>query len=331
MTIPGRSPTVDVVLTCYSDARWNLLVDAITSVLSQSYQCLVTVVVDHNDRLVERLISTFGDQIRVMSNSFEQGASGTRNTGALGSSSDFVAFLDDDARADTEWLARLVAVMEASNVIGAGPSIVARWDRRPSWFPDEFGWVVGVTSQLDAESPVPVRNVWSNGMIVRADSFKRAGGFRTDFGKVGTASEPEDTELCLRLSARNNGKQWLYVPAAKIEHAVPPDRSTLSYFIRRCWLEGSGKANLVGTGPRLTVALSEEFRYIERLLRLGFRWNRSSMSQPRPRPAIQLLLIALGLVVTVFGFGTTALSSAMKRLYERLSARVDNTSKSIER
>ena len=48
----------------------------------------------------------------------------------------------------------------------------------------------------------PIRNVWSASMVVRRETFMAVGGFRTGFGKLGGQNRPEDTELCLRMSAR---------------------------------------------------------------------------------------------------------------------------------
>jgi hypothetical protein len=85
-----------------------------------------------------------------------------------------------------------------------------------------------------------VRNVWSASMVVRRDAMLAVGGFRTDFGKVGDRSRPEDTELCLRL-AGNTGGRWVYVPQSVIHHPVPARSDDLRYYLTRCYHEGRGK------------------------------------------------------------------------------------------
>jgi len=82
--------------------------------------------------------------------------------------------------------------------------------------------------------------VWSNNMALRRAAFDAAGGFRDDFGKVGTASRPEDTELCLRVTSGS----WLYEPTSAVGHWVPAQRATLRYFLSRCYAEGRGKAQI---------------------------------------------------------------------------------------
>ena len=92
--------------------------------------------------------------------------------------------------------------------------------------------------------PSPVRNVWSENMAVWRSAFEAVGGFRLGFGKVGATSRPEDTDFCIRVGASAPDSAWLYVPAAVVEHDVPPGRSTFRFFLRRCFAEGAGKIEL---------------------------------------------------------------------------------------
>ena len=126
-------------------------------------------------------------------------------------------------------------------VAGVGGRVDPLWaTARPHWFPGEFDWTVGASYSGMPEATAQVRNVWSNNMALRRAAFDAAGGFREDFGKVGAASRPEDTELCLRVTSGS----WLYEPASAVGHWVPAQRATFRYFLRRCYDEGKGKAEL---------------------------------------------------------------------------------------
>ncbi len=115
---------------------------------------------------------------------------------------------------------------------------------RPAWFPDEFGWVIGASYTGLPDDRGPVRNVWSENMAVRREVFEKVGGFRDGFGKVGQTSRPEDTDLCIRISATEPNTRWMYVPAAVVDHEVPRERSTFAFFMKRCYWEGAGKVEL---------------------------------------------------------------------------------------
>ncbi|GAA3398745.1 glycosyltransferase family 2 protein [Cryptosporangium minutisporangium] len=269
---------VTVGIACYSEARWNLLIETIASVQAQDHPHRIVVAVDHNPALYQRLTQHYGDEIAVVENQHQRGASGSRNTIGLAATTPLVVFLDDDTYADPGWLSALVAPLTApgaERVVGAGGRILPVWHQaEPRWFPREFGWVIGATRPATSPEPYPVRNVWAASMIVRREVFVAVGGFRADFGKVGDLSEPEDTELCLRMARTAPGALWLHVPSAVIRHHVPADRSGVAFFLRRCWLEGRGKAGLATlTRSRSdrAEALSEESNYLRRVLPQGIR------------------------------------------------------------
>jgi GT2 family glycosyltransferase len=100
--------------------------------------------------------------------------------------------------------------------------------------------------------------------MVRGEAFRQVGGFRVGFGKLGDQNRPEDTELCLRISAATGG-HWMYVPDAVIEHEVPVGRSTFRFFLRRCYAEGRGKVQMAALLPR-TEKLGAEQDYLRRTL-----------------------------------------------------------------
>jgi GT2 family glycosyltransferase len=237
-------PTVSIVIPTYNDKRWSSLTRTVASAQSQEYPAAeIVVVVDHNPALYRRVRSDLAG-ITVLQNLYARGASGNRNTGAFHTGSALVAFLDDDTAACPGWLGNLVAPFADPAVVGTGGGIVPAWEGiRPRWLPDEFLWTVGVSYTGMPTATAVIRNVWSANMIVRRDAFLAVGGFRTGFGKLGEQNRPEDTELCLRMSAADGGR-WMYVPGAVIRHEVPADRTTFGFFLRRCYAEGRGKIQM---------------------------------------------------------------------------------------
>jgi glucosyl-dolichyl phosphate glucuronosyltransferase len=255
-----------IVIACYTEARWDSLVRAIESVRAQEpAPAQVIVAVDHNPSLCARLRDDF-EGVAVVEHGGVPGASGTRNAGAAAASESVLVFADDDVQADPGWLCELIAPLSDPGVAGTGGMTKPVWPRpQPSWFPEEFAWVVGGSYAGLPTSPAAVRNVWSENMAVRREAFEAVGGFRGGFGKLGIVSRPEDTDLCLRISSWAPGLQWIYVPGAIVRHEVPPGRTTLSFFLRRCYWEGAGKVELsaqLGAGRNLR----DERRYLLRTL-----------------------------------------------------------------
>ncbi|WP_207229905.1 glycosyltransferase [Krasilnikovia cinnamomea] len=256
---------MSIVIPCHTERNWDTLVGSVASALGQRpvTPAEVVVVVDHNPALFERAQRELTG-VTVLENRFEQGASGTRNTGSWHTTTPLIAFLDSDIAADPDWLTQLTDPFTDPEVVGTGGAIAAAWDRsRPSWLPDELLWAVGASYTGMPTSTAPIRNVWSASMAVRRDVFTSVGGFRDGFGKVGSRNRPEDTDLCLRMSEA--GGHWMYVPGAVVEHHVPLERSTFRFLMRRCYAEGRGKVQMARLlhGSR---TLGAERSYLSRTL-----------------------------------------------------------------
>jgi GT2 family glycosyltransferase len=323
--------TVTVVIPCFTERRWESLLRAVQSAWDQTYDCHVIVVVDHNARLLARLQTAIGTKARVVPSHLPPGASGARNTGALMAASELVAFLEDDAVAEPTWIENLVrAYNETPACAGFGGAIKPFW-RQPvrRWFPVEFSWVVGATAPHTVRAPV--RNVWGGNMLVRRESFLAADGFRIGFGKLRDASQPDDTELCLRMQACSEpGSEWIFVPDAVVSHEVPPERSTWSFFLRRCWAEGRGKHALwVLAGPN-SRALDEESRFVRAVLTRGLLRNLAAVAAGDRYGLARVSAIVLGTAAACAGFLVESLQQAGRNLRAQRWSRARETPDTVE-
>ncbi|SDI77788.1 Glycosyl transferase family 2 [Frankineae bacterium MT45] len=270
---PDRATNaVSVVIPCYSDERWSSILDAVVSVQKQLTPAeKIVVAVDHNPSLAVRLREALPEVTVVDNNGGIRGASATRNAGAADTTTPLIAFLDDDEVAMPEWLGTLIAPFSDPEVVGTGGRYEPIWEtEKPNWFPDVFAWVIGGHYEGMPETVSRVRNVWAGNMAVRATEFRAVGGFLASFGKLAASSQPEDTSLCISMH-RYSGGHWMYVPDAVIHHAVPRERSTFSFFVRRCYSEGHGKLLLRANLPTQDddETLSEERLYLIRVLPRG--------------------------------------------------------------
>ncbi len=306
---PARTPTVAVVVCAYSDRRWELLCEGLRAVLAQTTTPQrVILVVDHNGGLLERARRQFGERVAVIPNASRQGLSGARNTGIGEASEEIVAFLDDDAVPEPEWLAALVSAYD-EGVLGVGGPIEPDWaTARPRWFPPEFDWVVGCTYAGMPTSQGAIRNLIGAAMSLRREVFDRVGGFRDELGRVGSLPFGcEETELCIRASQAIGGGAFLYQPTARVRHWVGPERTRFAYFRRQCFNEGRGKAlmsELVGSREGLSAERSQALRVLPAAVIAGLR------ASVRERDAAGLLraaAIVAGLLSAGAGYAATLL------------------------
>jgi Glycosyl transferase family 2 len=268
----ATSTTTSVVIAAHTFQRCEGLTQAVASALGQQprpYE--VVVVVDNNPDLYEWVCKRLPDVVAV-DHQGARGASATRNSGSRAASGKILAFLDDDAVARPDWLLNLTAPLARPGVVGAGGYVEPVWlGRIPKWMPAEFLWVVGASYRGMPRTAAPIRNVWSENMAAARADFLKIGGFREGFGKTGL--EPrggEDTDFCIRLTTATGGGIWWYEPSARIGHSVPPSRSTLRFFVVRCYNEGQTKADMAALlGSQ--EGLQDERRHATRTLPDGIR------------------------------------------------------------
>jgi glycosyltransferase involved in cell wall biosynthesis len=268
--VPSEPPTISVVICAYTRDRLEVLSESVDSLRAQTLPAHeIVLVIDHAPELLEEVRGLWPD-LKIVENRERKGLSGARNSGVAEASGEVVAFLDDDAIAAPDWLARLAAAYAEPQVLGAGGTVRPRWlQGKPSWFPPEFDWVVGCTHSGMPQQLEPVRNLVGANMSFRREPLVEVGGFSHELGRVGTLPVGcEETDLSIRVHQRWPEAEILYDPAAAVEHVVPPARGRVRYFIDRCRAEGRSKAvlsGMVGTQD----GLSSERSYVRRTLPLG--------------------------------------------------------------
>ncbi|UQI44354.1 glycosyltransferase [Streptomyces sp. HU2014] len=274
-------PGVSVVICVYTEDRWGDILAAVASVADQSRPALETlVVVDHNPALLRRLAKLYGDdgagapadRVRVLANAGPRGLSAGRNTGIAASSGEVIAFLDDDAVAERDWLRHFAEAYADPRVMAVGGRTQPVWEsrRRPAWFPEEFDWVVGCTYRGLPPGRVRVRNVLGGNASFRRSAFTVAGGFASGIGRDGDRLPLgcEETELCIRLTRAMPEAVLLIDDRAVIHHRVPAARERFGYFRTRAYAEGLSKA-LVSRSVGAREGLATERRYATRVLPAG--------------------------------------------------------------
>jgi Glycosyltransferases involved in cell wall biogenesis len=142
---------VSVVLCTYTLDMYEHFREAADSVLDQTHDDVeLVVVVDGTPEVYEQVVDDYGDRENAVieCNDENVGLLASRNRGAELATGDVVAFIDDDAIADEEWVERLVRAYEEEDAIAAGGKMTPEWVAgKPSFLPEEFYWLIGVTHE----------------------------------------------------------------------------------------------------------------------------------------------------------------------------------------
>jgi GT2 family glycosyltransferase len=174
--------------------------------------------------------------VRVVA-SGKQGLVAARNKGIDVSIGDIVAFIDDDAEPEKDWVSRILKSFASHDAaVMVGGRAIPRFQGRP--LPQSFYWLVGCTS----EDPPTRRPIGCN-MAFRRKLFEKTGKFDENLVKTRRGmGVSEETELILRIRDTLPGSAIVFDPDIIVYHFVPERRTRLKYIVKRAFAEGGAKA-----------------------------------------------------------------------------------------
>jgi len=293
---------VSIVISTYSKDRLEYLLDCIDSLKKQTLKpAEIILVLDPNSELIEFYRMRLPDiKIAV---SQEQGLSNARNVGVKNAKEEIIAFIDDDAVADKDWLKNLTKNYEDPKTMGVGGQIRPLWNKSPKWFPSELNWVLGCTYKGLPENRASIRNPIGCNMSFRKKAFERAGYFRCDIGRFGKKLlSGEEMEFSVRVLEKIPDSKIIYEPSAIVYHKVDAKKANLKYLCKRSFYEGISKALIADARKNGSTILSTENQYIKHLLKTAIpsRLKRIYKLQS----LLQILVLIFSSLIVFLGFLT---------------------------
>ena len=212
------------------------LVNTLESLLLQSLppDQYEVVIVDNNSGDQTAAVAACYPEFRYILEK-EVGLSHARNRGIREARGDIVAFIDDDAEADPDWLKSLLEIYDRNPKAWAvGGKVVPIWDApRPEWLTERYHRSLSLVDWGDQIRPLewPDRIIGTN-CSFRKKAFREIGRFDPKLGRMGDLMlGNEDTEIQERI--HRLGHQVVYHPGAVVHHHVPASRMTREYFQKR--------------------------------------------------------------------------------------------------
>ncbi len=224
----------------------------------------------------------------------ELGLSVARNTAARVAESEILAYLDDDAVAEPNWLRVLHSAYQSNQKLAvAGGKVNLLWPSGvspPEWLSPGLTENLGAYDLGETWVYVTAAGLTPRGVnySIRRTFLAQIGGFDVKLGRVGTKllsnEELRATELALEL-----GWQVVYLPEALVLHNVAPSRLQKAWFVERGWWQGisecyreqlcdrAGVVQLWRGGERMLRGVYKSFKYIRdpalRFENLVFAWG----------------------------------------------------------
>jgi glucosyl-dolichyl phosphate glucuronosyltransferase len=169
------------------------------------------------------------------------GLSVARNTGVRHSRGAVVAFTDDDAAPEPQWLEQILArLQELPDEVGVvGGDVIPVWEtERPDWLSDVLLRPLSAGLKWSAEPRFLRPGEW---LIEVNSAYRKAallaiGGFPEHLGRVGDSLL--SGEGGVNLLIERAGGRLFYDPAILVRHHIPAARLTRTWFRRRMFWQG---------------------------------------------------------------------------------------------
>lgn len=236
------TPLISVVVCTYN--RADLLPGCLQSLAGQTLdKSLYEIIVVNNNSTdnTQEIAEDFAGKrpnFRVITET-KQGLSHARNRGYIEARGEYVAYIDDDARAYSDWIIQMLLFIERHPEIAVfgGPYDSFSLIDVPNWFPPEYGRL----NLGDEERPIIVGHEWITGsnMVFKKDLFSTREGFNIKLGMKGnTISYGEEARFLIDLAS--DGIPIYYVPTMKVKHLIADYKLNLkwlllsNYYVDRC-------------------------------------------------------------------------------------------------
>lgn len=209
------------------------------------------------------------------------GIAHARNTGYKEARGEYIAFIDDDAAAEPDWLERVINNIRGAEapLVALGGQILPLYEApKPSWFLDEYEIRTWGGERRFLE---PGESFSASNMVVQRQAFVDVGGFPTDVGMSGERLMiGEEPQVFLRFwEELSCERRILYDPGMQVLHSVPAHKMRLLTRAGRRFVSGQFAGHVIlrtGRGRLAAIAralVSFLFRSLAWVFFIFKTWN----------------------------------------------------------
>ena len=257
-------PRISVAVCTHNGAAW--LPGCLDALGEVDYPDFEVIVVSDGSTDATHAIAEAAD-VRLLVHDDNRGLSAARNTALAAATGEIVAYIDDDARPDRDWLRYLALEFARSeHAAVGGPNIAPATDRAVAdCVANSPGGPVHVLLTDEIAEHVPGCN-----LAVRRDALVAIGGFDEQFRIAG-----DDVDVCWRI--QEAGDTIGYSPGAMVWHHR---RNSIRAYVRQQRYYGRAEALLERKWPERYNRLGH-LSWAGRIYGAGSR-----MGRPHPRARI---------------------------------------------
>ena len=268
----GCSPLISVIICTYNRDKYiyNVLKSLAENDLPRQEYEVVLVnnnSTDNTETECKRFASDYPDIRFNYCFESQQGLSYARNRGIREAQGDLLAYVDDDATVNKEYLRTYADFFAATpDAVAAGGPILPHYEtKEPSWMSHYTRQLITGKLYL-GDKPRPFSHgAYPGGgnSCYRKSVFDTIGLFNVELGRKGNSLiGAEEKDLYDKMTS--HGMKFYYLPTAILYHIIPATKLTQDYFDRL--------THGIGTSERYRTQQISKQKYRKRLLLEAYKW-----------------------------------------------------------
>lgn len=278
------NPKLTIVICTFN--RGYLLPETIPTIFQQNVEknrYHVLIVNNNSTDNTQELLESFAKQYENLSviNEPKQGLGYAKNIGMEKTTTDWIVYLDDDAKVPNDFVKKAINNINNSKFQCFG-GVYLPWYKygKPKWFLDRYASNKGKLSEFNTLN----KDFISGGiMAIKKSTLKKFGGFPTNLGMSGNQiAYGEETLLQIRM--RKSGMKIGYDPNWVIFHLVNRYKLSLRWFIKSGFASGCGawlsyeehvslKKIIIYFFRSIKLFFVNIFKYTPKLMNKNYKWQ----------------------------------------------------------
>ncbi len=278
------NPKLTIVICTFN--RGYLLLETIPTIFQQNVEknrYHVLIVNNNSTDNTQELLECFAKQYENLSviNETKQGLGYAKNIGMEKATTDWIVYLDDDAKVPIDFVKKAINDINDSKFQCFG-GVYLPWYKygKPKWFLDRYASNQGKLSEFNTLN----KDFISGGiMAIKKSILKKFGGFPTNLGMSGNQiAYGEETLLQIRM--RKSGMEIGYDPNWIMYHLVNRYKLSFWWFIKSGFASGCGawlsyeehvslKKIIIYFFRSIKLFFVNIFKYTPKLMNKNYMWQ----------------------------------------------------------